>query len=161
MEITTKQVQLEDLSKIRYEVHIGTSKIVDYLDFMILKFCGKYGYGSSGNADAVYMRAIGKAAIEAWEPGGLIIDFSELSYEWGDQIESVFFVGGDKYGDTPFPVALIVGKNSEEAIRTLLVGLESEKGIEEIEWAFKNLEDAWEYIECKLRVYIELDLYDE
>lgn len=51
MEITTKQVQLEDLSKIRYEVHIGTSKKVDYLDIMILKFCGKYGYGSSGNAD--------------------------------------------------------------------------------------------------------------
>lgn len=84
---------------------------------------------------------------------GLIIDLSDLSYEWGDQIESVFFVGEDKYIDTLFPVALIVGSRSEEAIRTLFVGLESNKTIEEIGWAFKDLNRAWEYIESKLKEY--------
>ncbi len=50
--ILTKQVQLEDLSKIRYEVHTGTSNVDDYLDIMILKFSGRYEYGSNGSVDA-------------------------------------------------------------------------------------------------------------
>lgn len=153
MNIFTKQLKLEDLSNIQYEVHTGTSRVVNYLEIMILKFIGDYGYGSAGNSDATYMSAIGKAVLEAWEPGGLIIDLSDLSYEWGDRIESIFFVGEEKYLDTPFPVALIVGRRSEEAIRTLIVGLESNKTIEEIGWVFKDLNSAWEYIESKLNEY--------
>ncbi|MBY0014093.1 hypothetical protein [Paenibacillus typhae] len=158
MKISTKQYKLESLSEIRYEVRIGTSNAVDYLEIMILKFIGKYGYGSEGNSDAAFMSAIAKAVLEAWEPGGLIIDLSELSYEWGDRIESVFFVGEDKYKDTPFPVATIVGENSKEAIRTLIVGLESNKTIEEIGWIYKDLISAWEYIEFKLNEYKQQNL---
>ncbi|WP_159888716.1 hypothetical protein [Paenibacillus puerhi] len=150
---TTKQVKLEDLSNIQHEVYIGTSKEVDYLEIMIIKFVGNYGYGSDGNSDATFMRAIRSAVLEAWEPGGLILDLSDFSYEWGDRIETVFFVGDDKYRDIPFPVALIVGNKSEEAIRTLLLGLESKKTIEEIGWVFKDLKSAWQYIEIKLKEY--------
>lgn len=153
MEISKKQFKLEELSNIQYEVHIGSSKAVNYLEIMILKFIGHYGYGSEGNSDAIYMCAMGKAALEAWEPGGLIIDFSELTYEWGDRIESVFFIGEDKYRDTPFPVALIVGSNSDEAIRTLFLGLKSNRPINEIGWVYKDLSSAWEHIEFKLNEY--------
>lgn len=90
MNIFTKQLKLEDLSNIQYEVHTGTSRVVDYLEIMILKFIGDYGYGSAGNSDATYMSAIGKAVLEAWEPGGLIIDLSDLSYEWGIELKASF-----------------------------------------------------------------------
>lgn len=83
----------------------------------------------------------------------LIIDLSELSYEWGDQLEDVFYVGSYKYRDRPFPIAIIVGDKSEEAIRTLILGIVSTEGIDEIGWVFKDLSSAWEYIETKLKEY--------
>lgn len=158
IKINTNQFKLEELSNIQYEVHIGNSKEVDYLEIMIIKFIESYGYGSNGNSDAPYMSAIGKAVLEAREPGALVIDLSDLSYEWGDRLESVFFVGEDKYKDTPFPVALIVGNKSEEAIRTLIVGLESNKTINEIGWVFRDLNSAWEYIESTLFEYKQKNL---
>lgn len=153
MNIITHQKKLEDLSRIKYQVHVGTSKEVSYLEIMILKFIGVYGFGSSGNSDAIFMRAIGEAVIEAWQPAGLIIDLSELSYEWGDQLENVFFIGSDKYRNIPFPNALIVGENSEEAVRTLILGINSTEGINEIGWVFKDVSSAWNYIETKLKEY--------
>lgn len=153
MKIKTEQVKLEELSSIEYEVHIGNSNTVDYLEIMILKFRGTYGFGSDGNSDAAYMSAIGKAVLEAWEPGGLVIDLSELTYEWGDRLEYVFSIGSDKYSDTPFPVSLIVGKKSEEAIRKLLLGIDSNESIENTGWVFRDLDHAWNYVECKLLEY--------
>lgn len=141
------------LSEINYEVHIGKSNEVNFLKIMILKFIGEYGFGSAGNSDAIFMRAMGEAVLEAWNPGGLIIDLSELSYEWGDQLEDVFYVGSYKYRDRPFPIAIIVGDKSEEAIRTLILGIVSTEGIDEYGWVFKDLSSAWEYIETKLKEY--------
>ncbi|WP_413362968.1 hypothetical protein [Lysinibacillus sp. 3P01SB] len=153
MKISTTQIRLEELSEIKYEVHMGKSSEVNYVEIMILKFIGVYGFGSAGNSDAIFMRAIGEAVLEAWEPGGLIIDLSELSYEWGDQLESVFAVGSYRYRDMPFPIALIVGDKSEEAIRTLIVGVRGSEGINEIGWVFREVSDAWNYIETKLKEY--------
>lgn len=150
MKITTKQMKLADLSKVKYEVHIGNSNIRAYLKIMILKFIGSYGDGSSGNSDARYMSAIGKAALEAWGPSGVIIDLSELNYQWGDELDRVFDIGSDQYVDAPFPTALIVGKSSEEAVRTLILGINSTQEISEIGWVFKDLEDAWNYIENQI-----------
>lgn len=158
MKVQTKQMKLEDLSNIRYEVYIGDSISVSYLEIMILKFTGHYGFGSEGNSDAAYMNAMGKAALEAWEPGGLIIDLSDLSYEWGDRLETLFNIGNEKYCDTPFPIALIVGPKSKEAIRTLLLGIDSKQEIEEIGWIFNCLDEAWEYIERKLGQYYSQNL---
>lgn len=153
MNISTKQKKLEELSEIKYEVHMGRSIEVNYLNIMILKFFGEYGFGSAGNSDAKYMRAMGEAVLEAWNPGGLILDLSDLSYEWGDQLEDVFYIGSYKYRDKPFPVALIVGDKSEEAIRTLIVGINSNKALNEIGWVFRDLSSAWEYVEAKLKEY--------
>lgn len=153
MNISTNQKKLEDLSEIEYEVHIGSSNEVNYLKIMILKFIGEYGFGSAGNSDAKYMRAMGEAVLEAWNPGGLILDLSDLSYEWGDQLEDVFYIGSYKYRDKPFPIALIVGDKSEEAIRTLIVGINSTKALNEIGWVFRDLSSAWEFVEAKLKEY--------
>ncbi|MFB8372833.1 hypothetical protein [Paenibacillus taichungensis] len=153
MDIITKQLKLEELSDLKYEVHIGDSKSVEYCSIMILKFLGEYGYGSAGNSDAIYMCAIGEAVLEAWEPAGLILDFSELEYEWGDRIENVLFIGKDKYRDIPFPAALIVGEHSKEAIRTLILGVYSDQTIEDIDWVHQDLNSAWAFIENKLAEY--------
>ncbi|MMZ68943.1 hypothetical protein D1872_316930 [compost metagenome] len=48
---------------------------------------------------------------------------------------------------------MVVSERCEEAIRTLLLGLYSPKGIEETGWVFRSLEDAWSYVEKKLVEY--------
>jgi len=62
------------------------------------------------------MHAMAKAAVAAFEPFGVIHDFSELRYKWGDMLEMVFGVGPEA---EPSPVAIVVGPGCEEAIRTL------------------------------------------
>ncbi|MED4954354.1 hypothetical protein ABEO75_08870 [Paenibacillus macerans] len=153
MEIDLKRARLEELSDIAYEVHLGQSQTFNYLDIMILKFIGEYGYGASGNTDAAFMRAIGKACLAAWEPAALIFDFSALTYAWGDRLMQVFDIGADIYLDDPFPMALIVGEGCEEGIRTLLLGTESHKTIEETGWVFKEFSHSWAYIEKELQRY--------
>lgn len=134
MKITTKQMKLEDLSKVKYEVHIGNS---NYRKIMIIKFIGSYGDGSRGDSDAIYMSAMGKAALEAWRPRGVIIDLSELDYQWGDELDRVFDIGSGQYSGAPFPTAVLVGKNSEEAIRTLILGINSPQNISELDGSSK------------------------
>lgn len=150
---TLRQVQLEQLSSIRHEVHIGHSSAVSDLGIMVLKFAGCYGYGSEGNCDAIYMRAMGTACVDAWEPGGLIIDLSGLTYEWGKRLEMVFGIGNKHDGELPFPVALVVGESCGEGIRTLLLGLNSPLSVTETGWVFTGLEQAWQYIEAELGRY--------
>lgn len=40
MDIVTKQLKLEELSDLKYEVHMGDSQAVHYCSIMILKFLG-------------------------------------------------------------------------------------------------------------------------
>ncbi|WP_253947915.1 hypothetical protein [Paenibacillus ehimensis] len=49
------------------------------------------------------------------------------------------------------PMAVVVGPPCEEAVRTLLLGINSEEGLETIEWMFKNKDEAIAYIEKQLQ----------
>jgi hypothetical protein len=51
-----------------------------YLEVLVIRYSGEYPFGSGGNADAIYMHAMAKAAVAAFEPWGVIHDFSELRY---------------------------------------------------------------------------------
>ena len=54
---------------------------------------------------------------------------------------------------TSLPVALIVGELSEEAIRTLILGVYSDQTTEDIDWVHRDLNSAWTCIEEKLKEY--------
>src|SRR5262245_57191729 len=98
-----QELTLGSLSEIEVSIFSGPSKSADYYDLLVVKFKGKYRYGSSGNPDATFMSAMAEAGIVAWGPAGLILDLSELAYEWGDQLEEVFAAGEGHYGDVRFP----------------------------------------------------------
>lgn len=145
-----KKYNLEDLSEIKIDIYMEETSTYNESNTMIIKYSGEYGLGSSGDSDAIYMCAMGKAALSAWNPSGVIIDLSDLSYKWGDMIEMVFDIGSEQYIDSEFPRAVIVGSKCEEAIRTLIFGLNSEESIESVGWIFRNLESGWKYIESKI-----------
>lgn len=133
---------LESLSDIKVSFQIGKHPGKSYeRDVLVVQYSGTYGIGSGGNSDAVYMTAMGKAAIEAFDPDALILDMTRLSYEWGDLIEQVFDVGENRA-----PVALIVGENCRIAIGTLCFGENSTTDACEEDWIFDSLNDAWKFV---------------
>jgi hypothetical protein len=93
------------------------------------------------------MIVMAHAGVVAWKPWGLIHDFRELNYQWGDALEEVMAVTP---GIGESPTAIMVGPHSEKSVRTLFVGLESDAPLESIGCVFRELEPAWAYIESKL-----------
>ncbi len=91
--IEIESLTTEGLSEIEVSYCKGYSRIKDYLDILVIKYSGKYGFGSAGNG---------------------------------------------------------VGDKCEEAIGTLIHGIDSKESATTIEWIFDNFEEAWRYVEEKM-----------
>ncbi|MEM1182745.1 MAG: hypothetical protein AAGM22_30655 [Acidobacteriota bacterium] len=142
-------LRLEDLrSSIDVSFRRGPSSTKPQLDILIVSYRGRYPFGSSGNTDAEYMHAMGLAAVHAFSPSGLIIDMSDLHYEWGDRLEKVFDIGYDPVYDERLPTAAVVGPECRDAVRSLIVGTASEDFAGEAEWVFESLESAWSFVDA-------------
>src|SRR5262245_30279629 len=98
-----------------------------------LRYEGTYGFGSGGNSDARFMRAMGVAALEMYEPSAVIVDLSDVAYEWGDMLDSVFDLGRDE-----LPRAVLVGPDCRHAIGTLLFGVDDPRDPVEREGFFDD-----------------------
>ena len=154
---------LNELSKIRVQYFLGPSTGKPALEILLVKYLGTYPYGSAGNADAQFMYAMAKAGVAVFEPWGVVHDLSELSYEWGEMLDIVFGVCpenelppalqgifGSSLENRRAPVAVVVSPGCEEAIRTLLLGLQSDEPIEKIGYVFRDLESAWAYVDAQI-----------
>jgi hypothetical protein len=150
------EVRLSELSKIAHSFHIVTSSGGRVADALIIKFVGSYGVGCKGNDDACYMRAVASAGLEAWRPGVLVFDFSELDYVWGDMLDSVLSVGKGKVSalemlingkisdisdlkPSDIPTIVVVSDRCRKAVRSLLVEEMSENPEK---WMFDSLQAA-------------------
>ena len=132
---------LESLSDLSVTFSLGNHPCESYPRTVLVMGCsGAYGVGSAGNPDATFLMAMGKAGIEAFGPHGMILDLSELTYEWGDMLEAVFGIAGDK------PMAVVVGEQCRVAIGTLCFGETSTTDACEEQWIFDSLSDAWNYV---------------
>lgn len=81
---------IKDLSAIKCEFHKTTMPSFHHLEVLVVKFIGECGHGSNNNEDAIYMSAmIAAGFIACCYPQGLILDLSELKYEWGDMMSEV------------------------------------------------------------------------
>lgn len=54
----------------------------DYPEAIIVSFHGQYRDGSAGDDDAKLMRGINMIALDMWPDIPVIIDISDLTYEW-------------------------------------------------------------------------------
>lgn len=98
-------------------------------DCMVLRvrFIGECGGGAGSNGDAVSMEAMLQAAMQIVDPDGLIVDCSELRYEWGDLVATALHVPYRwRQCDEP-PFAIVVGPGCEAGLRSLL--------LQELEWS--------------------------
>ena len=106
---------------------------------------GVYGHGSDGNRDATYMHAMTRAACEILNPDGLIVDFSALTYRWGDLLGKVLNVPTRWASLKKPPFAVVEGAHCKDALRSLLLG---DLGWDEkdLDWVFDDVERARDFV---------------
>jgi hypothetical protein len=120
-------LDLTDFLTIRSSAFLYRSPLEDAPTVLILKFAGLYHPGSSGSPDATFISAVRDAAMLHHEPDGLVLDFSELEYQWGDDLDNLLPNDEALYYWRQTPMAVVIGSKCREAIRTLIFGLESER----------------------------------
>lgn len=149
-QIKLEKLDPEDWSDIKVEYFGGSSSFKTYNNIFVIKYIGKHGVGAAGNGDAQDMYAKGEFGLDIFEPSGVILDFQELDYVWGDMLELVFDVGAYKSINIEFPKALVIGDNCAKAIGTLIHGIDSKESATTKEWIFDNFEEAWRYVDGKI-----------
>jgi hypothetical protein len=117
---------------------------------LVIRYHGVYRIGCNGNSDATYMAAIGRAAIEVFQPAAIVIDLSDLSYQWGDMLDTVWNIGRDPVWNTQLPCAVVIGDKCRAAIGTLIFGEASTTDACEEEFVFDTLAAAVAYVSAKL-----------
>ena len=91
---------------------------------------------TEGEPDAKYILAAAAAAREAWWSYSTILDFRELEYLWGDNMQWVAGIGWDKGIRLHWPLAIVVGDRCRDALRSLLRDEYQELCVESLEEAF-------------------------
>ncbi len=142
--MTLTKVDIAPDNPITHEVFTAALPSRHYSNLLVMKFVGTYGVGSSGNGDARYMAAVTKAAIEFTEPWGIIYDFTQLSYVWGDMMDYVLSVGKGRWDEGDLPVAIVVSEKCEPAIRSLL---QMEMDIQDLTLLHHSVTSAVEYVD--------------
>ncbi len=116
---------------------------------LCVRFTGHYHQGSGGTTDALFMHAMVRAAVTAWEPDGIILDYSELDYQWGDEMEWLLPDDDGQIEDTP--AVVVVGPQSQDGIRTLLFGVGSTKTFVDTAGIYEDLVAAVDALDHQLR----------
>src|SRR5579864_1627923 len=57
---------------------------------LVVRFTGEYPDGPRGRGCAEWMGHICESLVDEYAPPALIVDLSDLSYRWGDDMEIIF-----------------------------------------------------------------------
>ncbi len=115
------EVKLNEFSRVGITFHVAPAALKSHPRILRVCFAGEYGHGAGGNDDACYMEAMSRAGVDIFNPDGIIFDFSDLRYEWGDMLSRVFDVAFAWFSNEAPPFALVLGEGCEPAIRSLLL----------------------------------------
>jgi hypothetical protein len=131
------EAKLSDLSAITYAYYVAetTNRRVNTL---IVRFSGVF----VGNGDAIFMRAVTCAGLEAWHPLTLGFDFRELSYTWGDEMTDVLDVGEGMVAGSPrrnLPTAVVVSDLCRAGLTSLLLEVWT---VPPEQWLFDTVDSA-------------------
>lgn len=133
-------VRLDDATAVRCEFQLETTGKNRFCYTLIARFVGEYRSGCAGRPDAAFIVGMATTAVELWHPAALVLDLSQLRYEWGDEMASVLTP------DVPCKVAIVVGPGCGPAIATLMWGLNTNRNATEADGIFDCLEAAWEAV---------------
>lgn len=116
--------------KVKY---LNNTQIVDIL---VVSIHGKYRDGSAGRADAGLIKGIVDTGVFMFKPSSVLIDFSDLEYNWGDNIDMDF----EEIKPTRF--VILVSEKCRTGLSSLLFWLNTDKDIVDNKLFFDNFEEA-------------------
>jgi hypothetical protein len=135
-EARLRPVTYAELSGLRHEVAVADGPPFQPPEFLVIRYFGSYRDGAEGEPDARYILAAAAAAQKAWWAYSTILDFRELEYRWGDNMEWVAGIGWDPGVRLHWPLAVVVGDRCRDALRSLLRDEYQGLCVESLEEAF-------------------------
>lgn len=111
------EVTWPNLSSLTHSVHLSEDKDPHV---KIVKFAGIYRPNEMGRGDASYIRATYQAAHEAWFTPITVLDFSDLDFQGGEEMESIFSLGWNPSLKRQWPLVVVVGHQCRRALRSLV-----------------------------------------
>jgi hypothetical protein len=160
-----RERQLAGLSSLQVRYFLAPATRFPVLQILVIQYGGTFSEGAAAHDDVQYLLALAKAGVVAFEPCGVIHDFSDFGYKWGERLDQVLKVGPDKdayqvdkYGtifptNLPPPVekpAVVIGPRCEDGFRKLILGKNSSKAIDSAGNIFRDLASAWHFIDSKV-----------
>jgi hypothetical protein len=136
-----RPVRIGDETSLRCEFQLETSGRNSFCYTLIARFSGEYRIGSGGKPDARFIAGMTRMAVAIWHPAALVLDLSELRYEWGDDMRDLL-----PPSEGHMKSAVVVGPGCARAIATLLWGVDTQKAATEADFIFDNVEAAWESV---------------
>src|SRR5438067_50640 len=119
-EVSLRPITLAELSGLRHEIAVAERPSGRPPEFLVIRYSGEYRSGSAGRGDALYIVATAAAARKAWWSPSTVLDFRDLEYYWGDEMQWVTSIVWDPVIRTHQPLAVVVGNKCRDALRTLL-----------------------------------------
>lgn len=137
-------------SAIRCRFSLTPTSNSQYHRILTVHFCGLYRMGCQGGPDATYMEAMTAAALVATRPEGLIFDFTDLDYRWGDDLESLYDICSNwPYRGADLPYAVVLGKDCRTAVISL--ACQGQVLQEPKEWMFDTFAEVWQHVDSRIR----------
>lgn len=115
-DIRLRPVNYEGLSALKHSVFISESTAGHSHEFLVVQIRGDCGTED----DVLYILAAAKGAREAWWAPCTILDFRELTYSWGDEMEWVADISRDPGTRLRAPLAIIVSDRCRYGLQSLL-----------------------------------------
>jgi len=128
---------------INYNFKIKNFKDTHLVDILIISFDGKYRNGSAGRPDSGLIKGTITTGLCVFDPFSLLIDFTNLEYNWGDNFDLLFAetVGTD--------TVILVGNKCRQAMSTLNFGINTDKDIVDNDLFFDDFNKALEKLKDK------------
>jgi hypothetical protein len=119
-DVRLRPVTFAELSGLRHETFTSGERAFVIPEFLVIRYFGAYRDGSAGHGDALYIVAIAEAARKAWDSRCTVLDFRDLHYAWGDEMEWVKSIGWDRVLQCHEPLVIVVGEKCRTAFKSLL-----------------------------------------
>lgn len=72
-----------------FELELSGNRI-HVVPMLIVSISGRYRDGSAGAPDAACISGRCRTAIDLWDARAVILDLTQLSYEWGDDFDNIY-----------------------------------------------------------------------
>ena len=128
---------------VTYDFKIKNLRDTHLIDILVISFHGTYRYGSAGSPDAGLIKGIVTTGLSVFNPFSLLIDLSDLEYNWGDNLDLSFEETGH------ITTVVLVGEKCRRAMSTLFFGIDSDKDIVDNDFFYDSFDKAIEKLKGK------------